>query len=113
MAYYEFGGIVIKPRFEEFMPQVFPAENLYSLRHIPYSDANVLDLGGKGVRKYGPIDIRIDPDDASALEALSQQTDELIVAGITYPTAILISLTNKRMTPRNEWIYYTAEWVIG
>jgi hypothetical protein len=113
MAYYEFGGVPFGPQAEEFQPIASRGDNQFSIRHIPHSNANVLDLGGRLPSYFGPVNIRVDPLDAVSLEALSQATDDLTVAGISYPSATLVNLTNKRLTPRGEWVYYTAHWIIG
>jgi hypothetical protein len=93
--------------------QVNPPESLYSVRNIPYSSASVLDLGGLGVRRYGPIEVKIAPADWADFQALLQASDELIVNDTTYARATLISLSNHVITPRGEWHFVTAEFIVG
>lgn len=113
MAEYSFADIDCPPRVDQTVGQVNPGESLYSVRNIPFSGASVLDLGGIGVRRYGPIEVRVDPDDAADFEALLQASDELVVNGVTYARATLVSLTNKQVTARNDWVFYTAEFIVG
>jgi len=113
VAEYTFAGIDCPPRVDDMVAQVNPAESLYSVRNIPYSNASVLDLGGLGVRRYGPIEVKIDPVDWTAFEALLQASDVLVVNGTTYSRATLISLSNRRITPRGEWYFVTAEFIVG
>jgi hypothetical protein len=113
LASYTFDNITCAPRIDQMVGQVNPGESLYSVRNIPYSSSSVLDLGGLGVRRYGPIEVKVDPDDAADFEALLQESAELVVNGTTYARATLVELSNKQVTARNDWVFYTAQWVVG
>ena len=113
MAYYEFDSLEFKPRVSEAQPLVTPGESFYSLRHIPYSNANVLHLGGIGAYTYGPIEIRLEPSQVAAFVSKIHTTHELIVAGVEYANATLIQLTNKVTDPHGTYVWFTAMWVIG
>lgn len=113
MPAYSFGGVDFGPTPSEHQLLVGPAENFFSLRHVIYSNANVLDLGGVGANVYGPIDIRVDPDDEATLRTKLHTTASLTVADVVYPSATLVQLTGRSQTPRGEWFYFTAQWVIG
>lgn len=113
MAEYSFANIDCPPRADQTVGQVNPGESLYSVRNIPYSSASVLDLGGLGVRRYGPIEVKVLPADWADFEALLQTSDELVVNGTTYARATLVSLTNHQVTVRNDFHFVTAEWIVG
>jgi hypothetical protein len=113
VAYYEFGSLEFKPRVSESQPLVSPGEVNYSLRHIPYSNANVLHIGGRNADTYGPIEIRLTPAQVAGFLAKLEDTDELIVAGVTYPSATLVQLNNKVTDPHGTHVWFTALWVIG
>lgn len=114
MASYTFGGIACAPRADQFVPQVNPGESLYSVRPIPYANgASVLDLGGTGVRRYGPVEVKVAPASYAAFAALVQTTGTLVVNGTTYSNATLVSLTNHQISVLNDWHFVTAEWVIA
>jgi hypothetical protein len=111
MAAYTFDGIACAPRVDQMAPQINPGESLYSVRSIPYSAASILDLGGIGVRRYA-AEGKVDPDDAAAFELLLQETAVLVVNGVTHSSATLVSLSNKQVTARNDWVFYSAEWIL-
>jgi hypothetical protein len=111
MAAYTFDGIACAPRVDQMAPQINPGESLYSVRSIPYSAASILDLGGIGVRRYA-AEVKVDPDDAAAFELLLQETAVLVVNGVTHSSATLVSLSNKQVTARNDWVFYSAEWIL-
>lgn len=112
MPSYTFAGITCEPRADQVVPQVNAGESLYSVRQIPHSLHSVLDLGGIGVRRYA-AEVILDPADAADFEALLQASDELVVNDVTYARATLVGLTNKQVTPRNDRVIYSAEWIVG
>lgn len=111
-AYYQFSTLVLHPRAADEQPMVSAPETILSERHVPYSDLNILDIGGKSFRRWA-VKLRVAPDDITALEALLLVSAELTVAGVTWPRATLTSLTNHTMTPMAEWHQYDATWVVG
>jgi hypothetical protein len=113
VAEYSFAGIDCPPRVDQTVGQVNPGESLYSVRNIPFSSASVLDLGGIGVRRYGPIEVKVAPADWAAFEALLQESGELIVNGTTYSRATLVDLTNHQVTARNDHHFVSALWIVG
>lgn len=111
---YAFGDIRFHPRYAESQPVLQPGAGLSSERVIPYSGAAILDLGGiSAARHYGPIEIRIDPADEAGFEAMYQTSSTLTLAGAAYSRATLISLKDKAITPNGEYIWYSADWVVG
>lgn len=112
MAFYEFDGIHFGAVAQEQQPVVSPPESLYSVRHIPYSNRVVLDLGGKGARYYRSR-IRVAPFNVAFIEAALHTTASLTVAAAVYPSATLTKLENKAQTPRGEYYFYDAEFLIG
>lgn len=112
MAEYSFDGIPFGPRSEGLQPQVQPGPSIYTERHIPYSTATVLEMAGTGPRKYA-APIRLPPEDVVAFEERIQAEGVLVVNGVNWGTATLVSLANHVITPRDEWHFYDAEWIIG
>lgn len=111
---YSFSSITFHPRYAESQPVLQPGAGLYAERVIPYSNGAILDLGGiSAARHYGPIEIRIAPADAAAFESLYQTSGAFTVNGVAYDRATLVSLKDKAITPLGEWVWYSAEWVVG
>jgi hypothetical protein len=111
-AYYEFGGVEFKPRAAEQLPLVSPGESFTSLRHVPYSNYNVLDLGGVGPDTYAS-EVRIANSAVGSFVALLQQRATLYVAGVNKGQATLIKLSGKTADPHLTYTWITAEWVLG
>lgn len=112
-AYYQFAYVPFSPRAADKMPLPSPGELNTSLRHVPYSDANVLDIGGRGPRMYA-AEIRVDPFYGADIENQLGLTDTLILMGSNFGQATLTKLTGKGIDPvQQKWLWYDAEWVIG
>jgi hypothetical protein len=109
---YAFGATAFHPVAAEFQPLVTAPGLASSVRHVPYSALNVLDLGGKTERRFA-TKIRVAPGDVAAIELALGATDALTVAGVAWPSATLVKLDGHAMTPRGEWHLYDAEWVVG
>jgi len=113
VAEYSFAGIDCPPRVDQTVGQVNPGESLYSIRNIPSSNASVLQVSGIGVRRYGPIEVKVLPADWADFQALLQTSDELVVNGTTYSRATLVELSNHQVTARNDFHFVTALWIVG
>jgi hypothetical protein len=109
---YAFGDIDFHPVAVEFQPMVSAPGLASSVRHVPYSNLNILDSGGKLERRFATR-IRVAPGDIGIIEAALDTTDTLTVAGVTWPSATLLKLDGHTMTPGGEWHFYDAEWVVG
>lgn len=112
MAEYSFDGILFGPKVDGLLPQPNAPESVVTERHIPYSDATVIEFGGKGPRRY-TINIRLLPENVTAFEDRLQQEGVLVLNGESWGTATLMSLTNHTMSPREEYHFYDATWIIG
>jgi len=120
---YEFVGLKFGPRVQDLVPQVIPPEVISGERHVPYSNITVLDLGGRGPRRF-KSSIRVASIDRVAFEDLVGSTGTLYVATIPWPQSTLMKLDNHTMTPLGQhtdtdfvldgqWHFYDAEWTIG
>lgn len=120
---YEFVGVKFGPRITDLVPQVDPPEVVSGERHVPYSSITVLDIGGRGPRRF-KASIRVAAVDRVAFEELIGTTGTLYVANIPWPQATLMKLGSHTMTPRGrtteagflldgESHFYEAEWTIG
>jgi hypothetical protein len=109
---YFFGATPFHPAVAEAQPMVTAPGLASSVRHVPYSNLNILDLGGKTERRYA-VKIQVEPEDVATIEAALGTTDTLTVAGVVWPSATLIKLDGHTMTPRGEYHHYDAEWVVG
>lgn len=113
---YVFGDIDFHPRADNAQPVLQPGEGLFSIRHIPFSTADILDLGGvSSAQHYGPIEVRIDAADVAAFEALyaAQASAAIKINNVDYSRGTLVQLTNKTITPHGDTVWYQAHWVIG
>ncbi len=113
-AAYVFGAIDFHPKAADQQPLVGPGESFTSLRHIPYSNYNVLDLGGIGPSLYGPIQVSVAPADATAFVALLQTRAALRINGVDMGQATLIDLKEQTTDPRGiagRW--FSAAWALG
>lgn len=111
-AFYEFGGVEFKPRYAELQPMLTTGESHTAQRHIPYSNYDVLDLGGVSPSRYGPIEVRIDPSDLATLQSYLQTIKPLFLAGVEY-TGILVGFSNVALSTHGEFYWATLEWVVG
>jgi hypothetical protein len=109
---YSFGAIAFHPLAQDWMPLVSPPKLAYSVRHIPYSDFQVLDQGGKTERRYKHA-VLVAGGDVGAWEAMLGTTDVLTVAGVEWPSATLVDLGEHTMTPYGDRHQYQPEWVVG
>jgi hypothetical protein len=112
VAFYEFDGQPFALRIQaETVPQVEAPESVVSERHVVYSDLTVLDVGGSGPRRFR-CTVRLAPSEVVAFEGKRLRTGPLTVAGVTWASATLLRLTNHQMTPKGEYHFYDAEWVL-
>jgi hypothetical protein len=114
-AYYQFKTLVFGPRISGEVPAVDPAELISGERHIPYSNLTVIDLGGRGPRRF-KCTIRVTESDLVAWEDALGTTGDLYVAGQLWPLATLMKLGGHNRTPLDAapvWHFMEAEWVIG
>jgi len=109
---YSFMTIPFGPRAEDLIPRPDPPETVYGIRHVPYSDTNILDIGGKGPRRF-KTDIRLLPENVAAFENTLLETGPLVLNEVTWTTATLVSLTGHTMTPRGEYHFFSAEWIVA
>lgn len=111
MPVYSFGAIPFGPRVSDSVPMVSPGEMQQGIRHVPYSNYNILDLGGVTDRRYA-AQIRVAPANVAAMETAytNGASLPLIVNGVTYPAATMTKLTGHTMTPLGQWHFYDAEW---
>jgi hypothetical protein len=109
---YAFGALTFHPAAVEAQPMVGAPGLASSVRHVPYSDLQILDLGGRTERRYA-AKIRVVPGDVETIEAMLGATFSLTVAGVLWPSATLIKLDGHTMTPRGEFHQYDAEWIVG
>jgi hypothetical protein len=112
MPTYSFNGVPFGPRSEEKQPKVSAPTPYSGLRHVPYSNFDVLDKGGKGSRTYA-AEIKLLPENVAAFEDMLLEDGPLVVWGATWPTATLIELEGHGATPRGEYEWYNAKWVVG
>lgn len=115
MPWYQFGSLPFLPRQSDNVPAVDPGDLIFGERHVPYSDINIIDIGGRAPRRY-KCTIRVNPDQVTAWEASQGVTASLWVMDQEYTSATLVKLTNHQRTPLNvEPVYhfYDAEWAIG
>lgn len=111
MPSYGFGRVSFGPMISDWVPQVDPGELFSSERHVPYSDYNVIDVGGRGPKKW-KARVRIRPDDVQWIEPLLGKTAALTVNGVTYAKALMTALSNHQVSPLGEWHAYDAEFTI-
>lgn len=114
-AYYQFKSLVFGPRISGEVPSVDPAELVSGERHVPYSNLNIIDLGGRGPRRF-KCTIRIPPEDFSAWDNALGSAGDLYVAGTLWTPATLMKLGGHVRTPLDAapvWHFMEAEWVIG
>lgn len=109
---YTFGGVKFGPRAEEAIPRVNPPETFVSERHVPYSNFSIVDLGGKAGVRHVAASVRLTPALMGPFEALLLVTDTLVWDLVEYPGATLVKLENKRITPRREYYWVDAEWLV-
>lgn len=109
--YYEFGAIEFSTLIPDGMIPIPSGEVNYGLRHIPYSDTDVLDLGGRSARHYSAR-IRCTIANYVAIENQVGTTTTLILGGIEYDSATLVKLNNVAQTPRGEYVEADAEFVL-
>jgi hypothetical protein len=109
---YAFGATAFHPAVSDAQPLVTAPALANSVRHVPYSGLNILDLGGRLERRYASK-IQVAPGDVAAIELALGTTDTLTVAGVEWPSATLVKLDGHAMTPRGEYHQYNAEWVVG
>lgn len=115
MPYYQFGALAFTPKQSDFVSGVEPGEMQYGERHVPYSNINIIDLGGKTSRRWKAT-IRVAPTDVVAWESAQGQTAELWVMGTQWHSATLVKMGNHQRTPLEAgpiWHFYDAEWVMG
>lgn len=113
-AAYVFGAVDFHPRAADQQPLVSPGESFTSLRHIPYSNYNVLDMGGLGPSLYGPIQVEVAVADAAAFVALLQTRAALRINGVDMGQATLTALTDQTTDPRGQaGRWYQASWILG
>lgn len=109
-AFYEWAGLAFGPKISDAIP-IPSGELSVTERHIPYSDASVIDIGGRLPRHYATT-IRINPNDYVAFDAALGQTADLYLANQLYPAATLVKLSAPQSTIHGEWILCEAEWVL-
>jgi hypothetical protein len=123
MAFYQFGEVEFGMKQVDLVPAVnAPTPNITE-RHVPYSNTTILDSGGFGPRRWAAT-IRLEAEDAPAIQNLLLETLPLTVAGQVWPNATLIKLDNHQITPLQrspadlpdfvaQYHFFDAEWVIG
>lgn len=109
---YTFAGVRFGPKAEDAETLVDPYVTYTSERHVPYSNLTVFDVGGRAGARHYKLTVRISPAVVAGFEALLLVTDTLVVNGASYPEATLISLSNKKITPRREFYWFDAEWLV-
>jgi hypothetical protein len=112
-ALYNFAGVSFGPFIQDWVPRTNRTMNV-SLRHIPYSDVNILDLGGRNPNTFSAVVIVEDADHV-AFQALLGVTASLMLNGNTHPSATLTKLESHEMTPLDNGTRkhrYQAEWVL-
>jgi hypothetical protein len=116
MAYpprtYQFSGVPFSPRAGDLIPQLEQGALQFSARHVPYSSFNVIDLGGLAERRF-KAQIRLTPANAPVFVGLLGTTGEIVINGTSFLGGTLVSLSNHTVTPRLEWHFYDAEWVVS
>lgn len=110
-AFYEWDFVEFAPLIPDGMIQIPEATYNATERHVPWGDVNVLDLGGRNSRHYRKR-IRMTVANFVSIDAAVGQVADLILGGITYTDAALISLTNIQQTPRGEYVEADADWVL-
>jgi hypothetical protein len=123
-AFYEFRGTPFAPRLTgDTVPAMGPPLPVFSERHVPYSQVNILDMGGFGARRWA-ANIRLVPENVDTMMNKLMSTGDLIVQGETWANATLVKLDNHQVTPRArsgvtapdwepDYHFFDAEWVIG
>lgn len=111
MPAYSFAGIPFGPRVSDSVPMITPGELQQTERHVPYSNYNIVHLGGVTSRRYA-AQIRLIPANVAAFEALLGSSHPIVVCDINYPAATLLKLGNHTMTPLGEYHFYDAEWTL-
>lgn len=109
--YYEFDFIEFAPLIPDGLIPIPSGAMNSGLRHVPYSDSDILDLGGRSARHYSAR-IRTTIAGYVSMDAALGETATLILGGISYTNATLIRLENTRQTPGGEWCLSDAEWVL-
>lgn len=110
-AYYQFDNAPFAPLIPDGMIPIPSGEYNYGLRHIPWSDSDVLDLGGRSARHYSAR-IRCTVANYVAMDNLLGTTATLTLGGIEYDSATLVKLNNVAQTPRGEYVEADAEFVL-
>jgi hypothetical protein len=114
-AYYQFGSLVFGVRQSAEVPAVDPGELIYGERHIPYSNFTVLDIGGRGPRRF-KCTIRIPASDQFSWDDALGTTTDLYVAGQLWSPATLVKMGSHTRTPLEAspvYHFFEAEWAIG
>lgn len=110
---YAFAGVPFGPHIQDWIPRPSRSVN-YSLRHVPYSDINILDLGGRNPKTFETTVI-VEEDDANAFINLLGVTASLKINGNTHPSCTLTELANHQMTPRDDGTRkhrFDAKWIL-
>ncbi len=111
-AYYSFNAIAFGPLRPDGMTILPEAANSVNEIHFPWSNNNAVQFGGRNSMHFRAR-IRLDPDDVAAMVALQDGTvADLVLAGITYVDAVLVSLTNIMETPFSEYVMADADFIL-
>lgn len=107
-----FNGIAFGIITSDFRPLPFSQTLFQNPWHVPYSDINGVDLGGKSELRLTAT-IRVVYGVLTSYRAWLGQTYVLIVDDVNYGPATLLKVENIRYDPHAVYALFDAEFVIS
>jgi hypothetical protein len=108
-----FNGIAFGIQTSDFVPYPINQETFSTVHHVPYSDVNVLDYGGKGEKRLTAT-VRVGYAYISAFTTTwLGQTYALVVNSVSLGSALLIKAQNVRYDPGLHYALIDVEWVLA
>lgn len=107
---YTFGGVAFGLQTSDGMVALPEKKANVNVEHIPYSDDDVMDIGGLSVPSFkGPIIVLA--ANRAAFEALLGEERTLVWGSFATTTALLSELSNPHMNYDGTHFFYNATWI--
>lgn len=110
-AFYSFASVEFGPLRPDGLTILPESTNNVNEIHFPWSDTNAVQFGGRNSMHF-KARIRLLPADAASMDALQGVLGDLVLAGVTYPDAILATFTNVREVPLEEYVMADADFIL-
>lgn len=107
-----FGSLAFRAYREGIMVTLPTQDALSTERTPPYGNLLIVDLGGLSAYHYDE-EITVLPADAASWRAALQTTAALTVADIAYGDAVLVTLTNERVTFDRDLHIFSARFLLA